>query len=82
MTSSSGNSSRATSEAEYTDAPCSLTETTGTFVPSFSSTSRTNASASRLPVPLPTAISSGWCFCTAAASWRAARARSSGERSV
>lgn len=53
----SGNSWRATSEAEYTLAPASLTITTTT---SFSSSERTSSSVSRLAVPLPTATASIW----------------------
>ena len=52
----SGNSRRATSDAEYTDAPDSLTITTSIALDS--PIARTNASVSRLAVPLPMAIAS------------------------
>ena len=63
-TSSSGNSARAKSDAEYTEAPASFTTTTcGRSPPTGGSSSRMAAlvsvSVSRLAVPLPMAISSG-----------------------
>ena len=56
VTSSIGNSSRAVSEAEYTEAPSSLT--TNCFISSARCSERTNAEVSRLAVPLPMAIAS------------------------
>ena len=48
------------SDALYTLAPASLTCTTiRSATPASRSTSRTNASVSRPPVPLPTAIADG-----------------------
>ena len=59
-TSRSGSSSRATSLAEYTEAPASLTTTTcGDVRPRSRSVSRTSVSVSRDAVPLPIAMSSG-----------------------
>ncbi len=62
LTSRFGNSRAASSEAEYTDAPASLT----TILVSFSSgclviSSPASLSVSRLAVPLPIAMSSTWC---------------------
>jgi hypothetical protein len=54
VTSCSGNSRRAASEAEYTDAPLSLTMTTG--IPR--ERPRMKASVSLPAVPLPTAMTS------------------------
>ncbi len=66
--SKSGNSSRATSEALYTDAPDSLTESTTTsLILASLSTPRTKVSVSLPPVPLPTAIA--W-FCHATKVWQ------------
>ena len=71
----SGNSLRAISDAEYTDAPDSDTETTMISVrPSFFKVERTNASVSRPAVPLPTAIACGAYFCTIIAIARSASA--------
>ncbi|MNV38823.1 hypothetical protein D3C71_1303860 [compost metagenome] len=62
-TSRSGNSLAANSEAEYTDAPASLTTTFCSRVsPSALMTSPASLSVSRLAVPLPIAISSTLCF--------------------
>ena len=57
-TSKSGNSFAANSEAEYTEAPASLTMILVADKPDFFSKSPTNASVSREPVPLPIAIKS------------------------
>ena len=73
VTSSSGNSRSASSEAEYTDAPASETST---FVmapfpdalPTRATSSPASFSVSRLAVPLPTAISSTACDRQSAAS--------------
>ena len=69
LTSRSGNSFAANSDAEYTDAPASLT----TIFSSFSSDaclirSPASLSVSRLAVPLPMAIRSTWCFAHSARS--------------
>ncbi len=71
VTSSSGSSSRASSEAEYTDAPASLTITSFTVegIAPLAIALRTNASVSRPAVPLPIAIAAGGCAFTAAASF-------------
>ena len=65
LTSMSGNSRAATSEAEYTDAPASDTVTVdGSRPPAWrmrSPTSRASFSVSREAVPLPTAMSSTLC---------------------
>ncbi len=68
-TSSSGNSFAASSEAEYTDAPASLTMILVSFMPGyFLISSPASLSVSRLAVPLPMAISSTWCLAHSAAS--------------
>ena len=69
LTSRSGNSLAANSEAEYTEAPASLT----TIFCIFSSgasliRSPASLSVSRLAVPLPMAISSTACFAHSARS--------------
>ncbi len=73
-TSSSGSSSRAVSDAEYTLAPDSLTTTTPGADPSSpASADRTARSVSLDAVPLPMAISSGPCSRTRARSPSAKR---------
>ncbi len=62
-TSRSGNSLAANSEAEYTEAPASLTTIFCSLAsPSAWITSPASLSVSRLAVPLPIAISSTLCF--------------------
>src|SRR2546427_555047 len=62
-TSSSGNSLAANSEAEYTDAPASLTTTFCSFgLAAALIASPASLSVSRLAVPLPIAISSTLCL--------------------
>ena len=62
-TSSSGNSLAASSEAEYTEAPASLTMILVSFRPgSLRTSSPASLSVSRLAVPLPMAISSTPCL--------------------
>ncbi|MBT9158561.1 MAG: hypothetical protein DDT36_01575 [Firmicutes bacterium] len=61
VTSSPGNSSPASAEAEYTEAPASLTMVYGTPKPCSRMSSATNSSASRDPVPLPIAMALTTC---------------------
>ncbi|MOA28605.1 hypothetical protein D3C78_1495580 [compost metagenome] len=62
-TSRSGNSLAASSEAEYTEAPASLTMTLVSLRPGTCLIrSAASLSLSRLAVPLPMAISSTWCL--------------------
>ncbi|MNR29559.1 hypothetical protein D3C85_1469530 [compost metagenome] len=62
-TSSSGNSLAASSEAEYTEAPASLTMILVSLRPgNFLISSTTSLSVSRLAVPLPKATSSTPCL--------------------
>ncbi len=72
----SGNSSIATSLAEYTLAPASLTRTLTGLGSSCPRTSATKLSVSRPAVPLPMATSSTWCFRIRPARVAAACARS------
>ncbi|KAF5031142.1 hypothetical protein DSECCO2_630820 [anaerobic digester metagenome] len=67
----SGNSRRATSDAEYTEAPVSFTSTTST--PAGRPAPRTKASVSRPAVPLPTATTSMLYFMQQSRRVRAAR---------
>ena len=63
LTSNSGNSFAANSEAEYTDAPASLTTTFCSFSAGCCFIrSATSASVSRLAVPLPMATSCTPCL--------------------
>ncbi len=81
LTSSSGNSRLASSLAEYTEAPASLTTTRSSRAPAASDCTRRISSAarrsvSRLAVPLPMAISSTPCASTSRASVCSAPSRS------